>query len=91
MVPDTTPQPAPIGDLVSFNGQPATGKVYVLWEACSEPERPTDPYVTWKPGCRACLFKARVLLKMYPGDPVVERHVHGLEGWFHDDDVSGVG
>jgi hypothetical protein len=30
----------------------------LLWWACAEPERPPDPYIMWKQGCRACLVKA---------------------------------
>jgi hypothetical protein len=43
-----------------------------VWLACSEPERPTDPWVIWHyEGCRACRIKAALLARLHPDDPHV--------------------
>lgn len=39
------------------------------WYACSEPERPTDPYVVWHyDDCPACRIKAQVVLNKMQQD-----------------------
>ena len=54
-----------------------------LWRACDEPERPTDPYVTWCVGeCQACAIKLGVVLNQLdptsPDDQTQTRVAHGL-------------
>lgn len=46
-----------------------------LWWACSEPERPPDPFVLWDYDCSACRVKARVVVAAGgPGTAVLGRH-----------------
>jgi hypothetical protein len=43
-----------------------------LWFACTEPERPTDPFVTWHyEECTGCQIKAGFLARLHPDDPHV--------------------
>lgn len=46
----------------------------LLWWACAEPERPPDPYILWKQGCRACLLKAETTIAA--GGPGVDALAH---------------
>ena len=56
-----------------------------LWFACTEPERPTDPFVTWHyEECVGCRVKAAALASMYPDDS----HVRWLTRMMSEPEAS---